>query len=82
MTYSPEKCCKIIIACMILHNMCIQANIPLEEDEDDSNDDADGNEDNNERAGAVNAQYGHIDAGNYGWQVRQNLVANRFTVRG
>lgn len=27
--YKPEKCCKIINACCLLHNLCIQNNVPL-----------------------------------------------------
>ncbi|KAK5639252.1 hypothetical protein RI129_011744 [Pyrocoelia pectoralis] len=33
--YTPEKCSKIINACVILHNMCIANNVPLMNENDD-----------------------------------------------
>lgn len=33
--YSPETACKIINACVILHNMCMEYNIPEPEPEVD-----------------------------------------------
>lgn len=49
LTYSPKKCCKIVMACLILHNMCVEANIPLDDEalQDDDNDD-DGNVDSSD----------------------------------
>ena len=42
--YEPEKCCKISVACMVLHNMCTERNVPL----DDENEEEEGdNEDDN-----------------------------------
>ena len=32
-TYSSQKACKIVVASMILHNMCINAGLPLEEED-------------------------------------------------
>lgn len=29
--YNPTKCAKIIIACMVLHNLCVKRRVPLEE---------------------------------------------------
>lgn len=44
--YNPEKCGKIIMACMYLHNMCVKRRLPLEElldDEEVGNNDVDWN---------------------------------------
>ena len=76
MTYAPGKCCKIILACMILHNMCIDANVPLpddDEDEDDSDDNDDNNDGHNDRAA--------FDVRNErdGFEVRRHLINTRFT---
>lgn len=30
--YSPVKCAKITVACMVLHNRCVKRRIPLPED--------------------------------------------------
>ena len=35
LVYSPERCIQIIVACFILHNICIDHNIPLEQQEDE-----------------------------------------------
>lgn len=35
--YKPRKACEIINACVVLHNLCIEYNIPLPEDHDDNN---------------------------------------------
>ena len=83
LTYGPGKCCKIIIACFILHNMCIQANIPIiDEDEDDVEDDEDegeseGESDHDDRDG-IRANLGFRDGRGGGWQARQDLINNRF----
>ncbi|XP_042900078.1 putative nuclease HARBI1 [Parasteatoda tepidariorum] len=37
--YSPSKSCQIIMACCVLHNICIERNIPLLEYIEDDNDD-------------------------------------------
>jgi hypothetical protein len=55
MMYSPEKCCRIVLACFILHNICVQHNIPLDEDEDEdedgyNGDDGDDNDANDNRS--------------------------------
>ena len=73
MVYKPGKCCKIIVTCMVLHNICIEHNIPLNDDdeEEDENDDDDAvvqQEDENE-------QY---SINNDGFQVRRQLVERRF----
>lgn len=36
--YQPDVCSKIINACTVLHNMCIQDNVPLPELDADEND--------------------------------------------
>ena len=33
--FDPEKCCRIIIACCVLHNMCVQNHLPPDDDIDD-----------------------------------------------
>ena len=33
LTYCPQKACKIVVASKILHNMCINAGLPLEEED-------------------------------------------------
>jgi hypothetical protein len=76
MTYSPGKCCKIIIACFILHNMCVKANIPVDEDEDgDENEDEGSDGEDGDNHARVN--FGGVAQGD-GWQVRQNLANTRF----
>ena len=30
--YTPEKVCKLIVACSTLHNICLSANLPLPDD--------------------------------------------------
>lgn len=82
MTYAPVKCCKIIVVCMILHNMCMDANLPLNEDDSDGDDDDDehdmigdivmGDHDN-EAAGRNRRQ------NNDGVYVRRRLIEHRFT---
>ena len=39
--YEPAKCCKIVVVCFILHNICVTNNLPIEEDSDDTDDDTD-----------------------------------------
>ena len=31
--YSPEKTCKMVVACVTLHNMCVKANLPPPDDQ-------------------------------------------------
>lgn len=83
LTYAPGKCCKIIIACFILHNMCIQANIPIiDDDEDDAEDEGESEEDSDheDRDGGaiIRANLGGRDGRGGGWQARQDLINNRF----
>lgn len=35
MMFTPEKCCKVVVACFILHNKCIQNHLPLNDNCDD-----------------------------------------------
>ena len=69
-TYSPQKACKIVVASMILHNMCINAGLPLEEEdlEQPVHNDYDDFPENCAR-NEVNAN---------GWDVRQQLIVERF----
>ena len=81
MTYEPEKCCQIIVACMVLHNMCIDGNVPLDDENDD--DDEDNANDNDEVFGDFVAENENHDAGEEqqirnGWRVREQLVEQRF----
>ena len=32
LVYKPETCVQIITACLILHNVCVEKNLPLEDD--------------------------------------------------
>lgn len=78
--YAPEKASKIINACVVLHNMCIEHKIELEFDEQEQeiqNDIDLGNdipnhnlnEDNQRRAA-------NLDAGN---ALRHHIIQNYFT---
>ncbi|XP_060588934.1 putative nuclease HARBI1 [Ruditapes philippinarum] len=44
----PEKVCKVVLACAVLHNICKRLNIqmPLQDDDDDDNDDNSNAQDN------------------------------------
>ena len=82
LTYEPGKACKIIVACMILHNMCVDANLPLgDELQDDSDGNEDGEEENEEgeedrqqEDNAAAARGGRRD----GWTDRSELINERF----
>jgi len=64
--YKPLKCYRVIVACFILHNLCVQNNLPFEADDDeDESDDNDG-ENLVAKANAV------------GLQVRRQLINARF----
>lgn len=83
LTYEPGKCCKIVVACMVLHNMCVTAQLPLDVDDDnDSNegsdediDEDDTNDDNNNEENAAlirrRDQQGAV-------QLRRDLAHGRF----
>jgi hypothetical protein len=75
LTYAPEKCCKIIVACMILHNMCMDAGIPLEDDDDLPREEDEDEEDRIERPLLMRNNNRRGD----GWNVRQRLIQERFT---
>lgn len=71
--YKPEKCCKIINACSVLHNMCIENNVPLIENED----------------GPVEVDLGMFDVGENlyqqdigGYRVNRDLLAGRQIQQG
>ena len=49
-TYEPGKCCKIIVPLMVLHSMCVNAQLLL-----DAGDGHDGDEERNEDAAAAAA---------------------------
>ena len=80
LTYNPGKCCRIVLACMILHNICVSNNVPLDDDDDD--DDVNENEQGNEHnIQEENDQYRFIvdDALQMdGWTVRNALINARF----
>lgn len=77
--YSPSKASKIIISCIVLHNLCIEANVPLLNDEADGNLEFDlgvydlppANENN-----VRNRQNPELVAG---LRIRQNIVNRLFT---
>lgn len=43
--HSPERACRIIMACGILHNICKARNLPLLDDDDDDENDDHGDDD-------------------------------------
>ncbi len=75
MTYDPVKCCKIILACMILHNICI--NLPM--DEDGVPDDIDDSDDDREDNSQLGDGHERPQNRNVGVEVRRRLVEQRFT---
>jgi hypothetical protein len=74
LTYSTGKCCAIIVACMVLHNMCIDGHV--EGDYDDNEDDENDEDDDNNAIDHAVVQQIQQDAD--GWQVRRDLIAQRF----
>ena len=73
--YEPTKCCKIVVACAILHNICVSNNLPLEEDDNHGNGDED--DENQDHVGADGhhmPRQAHID----GLIVRRRIIAQRF----
>ena len=74
LTYSPVKCCKIIVACMVLHNMCMEANIQLDEEEDEQNDEDNNGDQLELQVPRENHPIGRLD----GWQIRRQLINQRF----
>jgi len=79
----PSTCAKIITACTVLHNICIDNGVPQPDntDDDERHDDGDdesqdtmANDNNSSSAGAGSS----TGVGN-GGRVRQNLIARRFT---
>ena len=71
-TYSPQKACKIVVASMILHNMCINAGLPLEDLEEDLEQAVD-----NDYADFPENCARNEDNAN-GWDVRQQLTVDKF----
>lgn len=63
---------------MILHNMCVMHNVPLDEDDDDDDDGNDGEDDDNSNN---DGHPGNDDTGirhRNGLQARQHLIEQRF----
>ena len=82
LTFEPGKCCKIVVACMVLHNICVNAQLPLDEDEgnagdegsdEDATDDDDDDDNDMDDAAFIDrrAQQGAV-------QLRRNLAHERF----
>ena len=69
--YEPVKCCRIIVACFMLHNICTEHNLPIDDEgqERDENDDGDNENDNNVVVRRANEG---------GIQVRRQLIHARF----
>ena len=67
--YAPPKCCKIISAVVVLHNMAIQSHLPLPADEsiaaDENSEQEMGNND-------------HVDTARPGLEVRRAIVQSYF----
>ena len=79
LTYAPAKCCNIILACTILHNMCIDANVDLAEDGDDDDNEDDGNSDSSDdEDDHANDNAPNRRVVRDGWQVRRDLINHRF----
>ena len=72
LVYSPERCLRIITSCFILHNICIDYNIQI--DEDLVPEEAE-EEDLNEQQMAPVRE----DVRRAGVQVRNTLIAERFS---
>ena len=62
---------------MILHNKCIDANIPLDEDDDEDEDGDSDNDDEHNDDGHNNADNAVMNQD--GWNVRRELINQRFT---
>jgi len=76
----PSTCAKIITACTVLHNICIDNSVPQpdntdgeEHDDDDESQDTAANDDGN------NSSSGSGGSGGSGGRVRQHLIARRFS---
>ena len=77
--YDPLKCCRLIVACFILHNICIQNNLPLEDEDDDEGDDEGGDDEHDENGGHDNGRNVAVRQINVaGLQARRQLINARF----
>lgn len=72
--YEPNRCIPVIIACIILNNMCIEHNLPLDHDEDSDDEDEDADEGDDNEGGN---QQGDMHAVG-GVQTRARLVQDHF----
>ena len=63
---APDRCCKVILACFMLHNICVRNKIPIEDNR------------NEEDEGQVDEDNIYQGAQNDGHDVRSNLIRNRF----
>ncbi|KAG8180601.1 hypothetical protein JTE90_018219 [Oedothorax gibbosus] len=41
LSYTPDKVCNIVMACAVLHNVCVEYKVPLPDDSDDDDSDSD-----------------------------------------
>ena len=73
LTHDPTKCCKIIVACMILHNICADGNIPIDDEVDVEL------ENNEQDLGLVNinAEFAEVEL-NDAWRLRRQFIVERF----
>ena len=81
LTYAPGKSCNIIVACMVLHNICINGNVPNNnEEEEDGDDNEDDDVDNNAHCGQDDDEdNGEAAPANMDvWRVRAELIEQRF----
>ena len=74
LTYSPSQCCKIVMTCMVLHNICVSANLPFDDEEDDPDDCDNANNANNAVDEGAIIGYNRDGA----VQMRRQLAHNRF----
>lgn len=68
--YKPLKCAQIAVACMLLHNYCVQRRIPVQDDLHNVDDELDDDDPPQQVAHAVN--FGQ------GYEARQELVNRVF----
>ena len=71
----PSTCAKIITACTVLHNICIDKSVPQPDDVDDE-DHHDGDGDHSHDTATA---HNNDDSNNSGGRVRQRLIERRFT---
>ena len=75
----PSTCTKIITACTVLHNMCIDNSVPQPDDVDEDEQRDDNDADTDTASADNNGESSSSSSNNGGAQVRQRLIARRFS---